>query len=143
MLVLMGFLTALTLGFTGGANVDAQTVPYTTKVVNGDIGSARLVFGDAAAAGIRDAIPAFTDIDAYEQYYKLDDENDCDDACLRRIYRPLKESGRIRMLTVGAVVRVIGHMHDPDDPQYEICRVRLQGSSRIWLMLCSGLADQP
>lgn len=116
---------------------------YTTKVLNGDIGSARLVYGDSAQMGTLDALPAFTDIDAYELYYKFDDNNDCDDSCMRAVYRPLKANGRIRMLTAGTPVTVIGHFPDPQESQYEVCRLRLRGSSRTWLSLCTGLAQQP
>lgn len=134
-------LVAICVGFTGIAY--AASVPYSTTVVNGDMGSARLVYGDSAQVGILDALPAFTDIDAYELYYRFDDNNDCDDTCLRAPYRALKDQGRVRMLTVGTPVRVVGHMHDPQEPQYEVCKITLRHSSRMWLALCTGLGKQP
>lgn len=129
--------------FAAATTAASAFAAYSTKVIGGDLGSARLVYGDDAQAGILDALPSFTDIDAYESYYAQDDRRDCDDDCMRGIYRPLKAEGRIRMLTVGTPVTVVGHFPDPQASQFDVCRIRLRGSSRTWLSLCSGLARAP
>jgi len=123
----------------------AVTPPYNTTVAGGDIGSARLVFGDQAAAGIRDALPAFTDVDAYESYYESADDENCDDSCLRPVYELYKGQGRMRMLMIGTRFHVRGAFTDPDDRKYSICKVQLRdgSSSRTWLVLCFGLKDFP
>jgi hypothetical protein len=118
-----------------------EVAPYNTIVQGGDIGSARLVFGDNATAGINDALPAFTDVDAYEEYYKSDDNSDCDDACLRPVYRMLKSEGRMKMLMMGTRVRVTYVKPDPEDHRYEVCGIHLRDSSdsRLFIVICSGL----
>lgn len=133
-------LPALTLLLCSA--LPASAAPIETVVAYGDLGSARLVYGDQAAAGIRDALPAFTDLNAYRFYYKFDDDKDCDDRCLARPYLTLKRQGRIRMLTMGTTLRIVTKTQDPDDPQYQICHVTLRRSSQTYLVLCAGLKGQ-
>ncbi|HTA39430.1 MAG TPA: hypothetical protein VK760_10150 [Candidatus Acidoferrales bacterium] len=121
----------------------ATSFPYTTTIANGDIETARLVYGDQAAVGERDALPAFTDLDAYKFYYKFDDDRNCDDSCVAAAYHTLKGAGRIRLLTVSTKVTVLSKLADPDDPNYEICRVHIPNSSKTWFVLSAGLADGP
>lgn len=120
----------------------ARTIPYATTVQGGDIGSARLVFGDDASAGERDALPAFRDIDAYEYYYKFADDRDCNDRCLAAPYHVLRDAGRMRMLMVGQAVRVLGRQVDPQDRRFTIYKVQIPRSSGVWYLLSLGLKDE-
>jgi hypothetical protein len=100
--------------------------PYTTTVLTGDISTARVRFGDAAQMGVpeHDAAPVFTDIPAYELYYRVVGDENCDDACASRIYHRLSAAGRMDIAVAGEKVVVLGAQVDPDEHQYHICRIR-------------------
>lgn len=139
-------LTAiLALAFTPA--VAGPRFPYTTIVQNGDISTARILFGSGAQGGVpgRDAAPVFTDIGAYQTYYAVVTPSDCDDACARRIYRTLVTGHRMDTAIVGERVSVLSAQTDSQDKQYQICRIRRSGPSRsrIAYILCNALADQP
>jgi len=124
----------------------ARSYPYETMVARGDIRAARIIYGDRASAGLRDALPAFADIDAYRfystfaSYYSINDD-DCGDSCVAAAYRALASAGRIRLLTVGTPVTVLSESPNSEDGDYTICHVRLAGSAKSWIVLSGGLAD--
>lgn len=118
-------------------------MPYTTTLHCGDILTARLTFGDRAewcTPGL-DAVPGFANVRAYETYYRLDDDNSCDEACLGPLYRQMKASGSMRPLVSGDRVTVLSVSPDPDDKRYRICRVRTTHGT--WLVICNALTVEP
>jgi hypothetical protein len=148
----MGFRVSLALSAlialagtsTGEA---APRFPYSTTIQNGDISTARILFGNGAQGGVagRDAAPVFSDVSAYQTYYAVVTPSECDDACARRIYHTLSAARRMDTAIVGERVTVLGAQTDPQDRQYQICRIRrpLTSRSRSAYILCNALADQP
>ncbi len=121
--------------------------PYSTAVQNGDISTARILFGNGAQGGVpgHDAAPVFTDLSAYQMYYAVVTPSDCDDACARRIYRTLLTAHRMDTAIVGERVSVLSAQTDPQDKHYQICRIRRSSPSRsrTAYILCNALAEQP
>lgn len=119
----------------------APRLPYTTTIHCGEISTAILTLGQAAAMceSGRDAIPAFATIGAYQGYYEVDGRAGCDYECLRPTYQAMKRSGQMRPLISGMRVTVLSVMRDPADKRYKICRVK--APSGTWYVICDALTD--
>jgi hypothetical protein len=141
------FALAATVALAGTSAVAAPRFPYSTTVQNGDISTARILFGNGAQGGVpgHDAAPVFTDLSAYQTYYAVVTPSDCDDACARQIYRTLLSAHRMDTALVGERVAVLSAQTDPREKQYQICRIRRSAPSRsrTAYILCNALADQP
>ena len=88
-----------------------------------------------------DAVPAFSDVRAYQTYYRLDGDNNCDERCLRPLYSQMKRDGVMRPLISGDRVVVLSAFVDPEDKRYRICRVKTARGT--WLVICDALAVSP
>jgi hypothetical protein len=98
-----------------------------------------MVFGDNAAATFpgRDAIPVFTDVTAYDEFYRTDCSSD-DDTAIRRVYRALHEAGTAYTITVGKTVKVLGEQRDPESKNYDICRISYDGKTGYVVCIALG-----
>lgn len=137
------FVVALLLLSASSVAQASPRMPYSTTIRCGEIMTARLTLGDVAAmcmAG-RDAIPAFVNVRAYETYYRVDGDPQCDESCLRPLYREMRQNGSMRPLISGERVTVLGVFADPEDKRYKICRVKTTRGT--WLVICDALAVAP
>jgi hypothetical protein len=131
--------------FAGPVASDAaKRFPCKTTIHCGEIMTAQLTLGtDVAAACMpgRDAIPAFASVWAYENYYRVDGDSNCDLDCLRPTYKAMRAAGLMTPLISGEAVTVTSVRADPEDRRYRICGVRVK--SRSWVVLCDALDEQP
>lgn len=139
---ILAFATAIALA-TSPAAADTS-FPYATTIHCGEELTTQLTLGAFSLTDCdpgAQAIPAFTSVEAFERYYKVDEAKDCDSECLRPTYTAMKRAGLMHPLISGDHVIVTGRFIDPEDKDYTICRVTAKGLH--WLVLCLALTEQP
>ena len=114
------------------------TYPMATSICCGDQIIAEMIYGKNAVGQTpgKDAAPAFTDVKAFDAFYKVDTD-DANPSAVRNEYHKLHAAGRADVITVGKKVTLIGKEPDPEDSEDPICSITYGGKN--YLVNCIAL----